>query len=564
MRAEGAADPRRPARLRPLARGRAAHRPAAWRWCALPARRAARAATRRCCGRWRRISALATGTRSAPTSASRGAGRGRAPLGGLAGEPWRTAGDTVERLERLARRLVGGERAAGVRAGRRPRPCWPRSRRACAPPLARAAATPRSTNLLRGARRPLRAARPERGADARAARRAADRAQLLLRRHARRADAGRLGSSAGSRRRCVLEHYLQEHGDWPRRVALSAWGTSNMRTGGDDIAAGAGPDRLPPDLGRGQRPGDRRRGAAARDARPAAGRRDAAHLRLLPRRLPGPDRAARRRRAGRRRRWTSPRTSTRWRRACRGEARAAARRPGCRAGGRAAPGLPRIFGTKPGAYGAGLQALIDEGGWKTTGDLAEAFLAWGAYAYGRGADGTAERRRARAAAARRRAGAAQPGQPRARPPRQRRLLPVRGRPGRRGARSCRAASPRSSTTTTRRPDPPRVRRLKEEIGRIVRGRAANPKWIAGVMRHGYKGAFEIAATVDYLFAFAATARVVERPPLRRPVRRLPRRRGGARLHRRSTTRRRCGRSRSGSRRRSARAVAAAPATARRG
>ncbi len=43
----------------------------------------------------------------------------------------------------------------------------------------------------------------------------------------------------------------------------------------------------------------------------------------------------------------------------------------------------------------------------------------------------------------------------------------------------------------------------------MRGRAANPKWLNGVMRHGYKGAFEIAATVDYLFAFAATARVVE-------------------------------------------------------
>ncbi len=43
----------------------------------------------------------------------------------------------------------------------------------------------------------------------------------------------------------------------------------------------------------------------------------------------------------------------------------------------------------------------------------------------------------------------------------------------------------------------------------MRGRAANPKWLRGVMRHGYKGAFEIAATVDYLFAFAATAGVVE-------------------------------------------------------
>jgi cobaltochelatase CobN len=60
-----------------------------------------------------------------------------------------------------------------------------------------------------------------------------------------------------------------------------------------------------------------------------------------------------------------------------------------------------------------------------------------------------------------------------------------------------------------RPETPRIRTLKEEIGRIVRARAVNPKWLNGVMRHGYKGACEIAATVDYLFAFAATAQVVE-------------------------------------------------------
>jgi cobaltochelatase CobN len=53
-----------------------------------------------------------------------------------------------------------------------------------------------------------------------------------------------------------------------------------------------------------------------------------------------------------------------------------------------------------------------------------------------------------------------------------------------------------------------VRALEEEIGRVVRGRAANPKWISGIMRHGYKGAFEIAATVDYLLAFAATTGAV--------------------------------------------------------
>ncbi|MEZ5862276.1 MAG: cobaltochelatase subunit CobN, partial [Geminicoccaceae bacterium] len=59
------------------------------------------------------------------------------------------------------------------------------------------------------------------------------------------------------------------------------------------------------------------------------------------------------------------------------------------------------------------------------------------------------------------------------------------------------------------PERLRIRGLKEEIGRVVRGRAANPKWLNGVMRHGYKGAFEIAATVDYLFAYAATTRLVE-------------------------------------------------------
>ena len=60
-----------------------------------------------------------------------------------------------------------------------------------------------------------------------------------------------------------------------------------------------------------------------------------------------------------------------------------------------------------------------------------------------------------------------------------------------------------------RPDMPRIRSLRQELGRVVHGRAANPRWIAGVMRHGYKGAAEIAATVDYLFAFAATSRAVD-------------------------------------------------------
>jgi cobaltochelatase CobN len=61
---------------------------------------------------------------------------------------------------------------------------------------------------------------------------------------------------------------------------------------------------------------------------------------------------------------------------------------------------------------------------------------------------------------------------------------------------------------TANPEHPRIRTLAEEMARVVRGRAANPKWLAGVMRHGHKGAAEIAATVDYLAAFSGLVPVV--------------------------------------------------------
>ena len=74
--------------------------------------------------------------------------------------------------------------------------------------------------------------------------------------------------------------------------------------------------------------------------------------------------------------------------------------------------------------------------------------------------------------------------------------------------SLRGKAPRIAHVDTSRPEAPLSRPLSHEISRVVRGRAANPKWIAGVMRHGYKGAFEIAATVDYLFGFAASTEAV--------------------------------------------------------
>ena len=62
---------------------------------------------------------------------------------------------------------------------------------------------------------------------------------------------------------------------------------------------------------------------------------------------------------------------------------------------------------------------------------------------------------------------------------------------------------------TSHPENPRIRSLKEEISRVIRSRVVNPKWLHSIQGHGYKGAFELAATVDYLFAYDATTNVIE-------------------------------------------------------
>ncbi|MEE2981662.1 MAG: cobaltochelatase subunit CobN, partial [Pseudomonadota bacterium] len=167
----------------------------------------------------------------------------------------------------------------------------------------------------------------------------------------------------------------------------------------------------------------------------------------------------------------------------------------------------RVFGSKPGAYGAGLQALIDERGWDTDADLARAYVAWGGYAYGSGSDGDAEH-----ALFERRLCAVE--------------AVVHNQDNREhdlldsddyyqfeggltaAVRHVSGDQPAVYHNDHSRPESPRIRTLEEEIARVVRARVVNPKWIEGIMRHGYKGAFEMAATVDYMFAFAATAHAV--------------------------------------------------------
>ena len=168
----------------------------------------------------------------------------------------------------------------------------------------------------------------------------------------------------------------------------------------------------------------------------------------------------------------------------------------------------RVFGSKPGAYGAGLQALIDSGRWQTTADLGEAFLNWGQYAYGAHAAGAPQR--ARFADRLRDIDAVVHNQDN----REHDLLDSDDYYQFEGglvatAESLTGRRPAAYHNDHSRPERPVARTLEEEISRVMRSRVVNPKWIDGVKRHGYKGAFEIIATVDYMFAFAATTGAVK-------------------------------------------------------
>jgi cobaltochelatase CobN len=168
----------------------------------------------------------------------------------------------------------------------------------------------------------------------------------------------------------------------------------------------------------------------------------------------------------------------------------------------------RIFGSKPGAYGAGLLPLIDSREWRTDADLAEVYATWGGYAYGRGLDGAAARGDMEHAF-RRIAVAAKNVDTREHDIADSddyfqyhggMVAMVRSLTGR---------DPAAYVGDSAVPHAVKTRTLAEETRRVFRSRVVNPRWIAAMQRHGYKGAFELAATVDYLFGFDATAGVVE-------------------------------------------------------
>ena len=303
----------------------------------------------------------------------------------------------------------------------------------------------------------------------------------------------------------VIERHAQEHGAFPSAVALSVWGTSNMRTGGDDIAQALAL------LGVRPRWDDTTRrvtGFEIMSADLLDRPRIDVTLRIsgffrdaFPNLIELFDSAVRAVAALDEPEDVNP-IAARVRR----EAQALAS-AGVSPGQAQRMASARIFGAPPGAYGAGLQALIDERRWDTTDDLARAFVAWGGHAYGAGLDGAPahdvfEMRLKRVEAVLHN-----------QDNREHDLLDSDDYYQFEGGlvasvRTLSGHRPAIWHSDHSRPETPRVNALEQEIARIVRARATNPRWIEGAMRHGHKGAFEMAATVDYLFAFAATTGAV--------------------------------------------------------
>src|SRR6201999_3588815 len=168
----------------------------------------------------------------------------------------------------------------------------------------------------------------------------------------------------------------------------------------------------------------------------------------------------------------------------------------------------RIFGSKPGAYGAGLLPLIDARIWQSDADLAEVYAVWGGYAYGRGLDGRAARGDMETAFRRINVAAKNVDT------REHDLVDADDYFQYHGGmvamvRHLTGTSPEAYVGDSATPDQVRTRTLGEETHRVFRARVVNPRWMAAMRRHGYKGAFEMAATGDYLFGYDATAGVVD-------------------------------------------------------
>jgi cobaltochelatase CobN len=295
----------------------------------------------------------------------------------------------------------------------------------------------------------------------------------------------------------LLARYRQDHGQWPQSVGLSVWGTSAMRTAGDDIAevfallgvrpvwddasrrvVGLTPIPLA-ELGRPRIDVTVRISGFFRDAFPHVVTMLDDAVRLVA----DLDESAED---------NYIRAHTQADLAQHGDQRRA---------------TTRIFGSKPGTYGAGLLQLIDSRNWRDDADLAQVYTAWGGFAYGRDLDGREavddmNRQYRRIAVAAKNTDT-----------REHDIADSDDYFQYHGGmvatvRALTGQAPAAYIGDNTRPDAIRTRTLSEETTRVFRARVVNPRWMAAMRRHGYKGAFEMAATVDYLFGYDATAGVM--------------------------------------------------------
>ncbi|MET9296524.1 cobaltochelatase subunit CobN [Streptomyces sp. NPDC003077] len=295
----------------------------------------------------------------------------------------------------------------------------------------------------------------------------------------------------------LLERYRTDHGDWPTSVGLSLWGTSAMRTSGDDVAEAlallgvrpvwddasrrvTGLEAIPLDeLGRPRIDVTLRISGFFRDAFPhVIGLLDDA-VRLAAD-LDEPAES------------NFVRAHAQADLAAHGDERRA---------------TTRIFGSRPGTYGAGLLQLIDSRDWRTDADLAEVYTVWGGYAYGRGLEGRPAREEMESAYKRIAVAAKNTDT------REHDIADSDDYFQYHGGmvatvRALKGTAPEAYIGDSTRPETVRTRTLVEETSRVFRARVVNPRWIEAMRRHGYKGAFELAATVDYLFGYDATTGVV--------------------------------------------------------
>ena len=170
--------------------------------------------------------------------------------------------------------------------------------------------------------------------------------------------------------------------------------------------------------------------------------------------------------------------------------------------------LFRIFGSKPGSYGAGILQAIDDGSWQSDEDLANVYTAWGSYAYGRNHHGVSAVREFQ------RRFAAIDVATKNQDNREHDIFDSDDYMQFHGGmiatvRVLSGGSPRQFFGDSSDPSLLRTRDLKEEARRVFRSRVVNPKWMDSMKRHGYKGAFELAATVDYMFGYDATAQIID-------------------------------------------------------